>query len=167
MSAGDDEASGVPAGSACPASAGPSCRGPVRVHGTDSRAALTLMSAARDVDPRSSARVQVALTHRLTLVVAAPGWGKTTMLRTLANVAPAVEVARPPAGWTPFSLARQLVDQLVPSALADDLLPQRLAPDSADHHVEQRVGGRRLRRGGLGGRRGDAHHPRRRRRRGH
>ena len=74
-----------------------------------------LMSAARDVDPRSSARVHVALTHRLTLVVAAPGWGKTTLLRTLASAAPAVEVARPPAGWTPFSLARQLVDQLVPA----------------------------------------------------
>ena len=94
------------------------------------------MSAARDVDPRSSARVHVALTHRLTLVVAAPGWGKTTMLRTLASAAPAVEVARPPAGWTPLSLARQLVGELVPTAEADDLLPRRLAPDSVDHHAQ-------------------------------
>jgi DNA-binding SARP family transcriptional activator/ATP/maltotriose-dependent transcriptional regulator MalT len=91
------------------------------------------MSVAWDVDPRSSARVHVALTHRLTLVVAAPGWGKTTLLRTLASAAPAVEVARPPAGWTPFTLARQLVAQLVPAALVDDLLPTRLAPDSDDH----------------------------------
>ena len=94
------------------------------------------MSAARDGDPRSSARVHVALTHRLTLVVAAPGWGKTTMLRELASAAPAVQLARPPAGWTPFSLARQLVDQLVAADLADDLLPPRLAPDSADHHTQ-------------------------------
>ena len=129
--------------------------------------AVELMSAARDVDPRSSARVHVALTHRLTLVVAAPGWGKTTMLRTLASAAPAVEVARPPAGWTPFSLARQLVDQLVPSALADDLLPQRLAPDSADHHAQSSA----LAAAVCGAAAaavvdGHARHPRRRRRRG-
>lgn len=66
-------------------------------------------------------------------MVAAPGWGKTTLLRSLASAAPAVEVARPPAGWTPFLLARQLVAQLVPAALGDDVLPARLAPDSADH----------------------------------
>ena len=100
---------------------GPHCSGRSRGAYADG-----LMSAARDVDPRSSARVLVALSHRLTLVVAAPGWGKTTLLRTLASAAPAVEVARPPAGWTPFSLARQLVDQLVPAAQPDGLLPGRL-----------------------------------------
>jgi ATP/maltotriose-dependent transcriptional regulator MalT/DNA-binding SARP family transcriptional activator len=74
----------------------------------------------------------VALAHRLTLVVAAPGWGKSTLLRSLARTAPSVEVARPPIGWTPLTLARQLVTALVPTAPIDDVLPVRVAPDTVD-----------------------------------
>lgn len=74
----------------------------------------------------------MALAHRLTLVVAAPGWGKTTMLRSLAGAAPAVEAVRPPTGWTPLTLARQLVGALVPAAPLDELLPTQIARDHVD-----------------------------------
>jgi ATP/maltotriose-dependent transcriptional regulator MalT/DNA-binding SARP family transcriptional activator len=76
--------------------------------------------------------VDLVLAHRLTLVVAAPGWGKTTLLRALAGAAPAVEAVRPPAGWTPLTLARHLVGALVPAAPLDDLLPSRLERDNLD-----------------------------------
>ncbi len=93
------------------------------------------MSAARDVETRSDARIRLALAHRLTLVVAAPGWGKTRMLRHLAKGAPSIEVIRPPTGWTPFSLARQLLDGVAARApgLDTDLLPGHAAPDSPDN----------------------------------
>ncbi|MET0326435.1 MAG: tetratricopeptide repeat protein, partial [Ilumatobacteraceae bacterium] len=93
------------------------------------------MSVARDVDARSDARLRLVLAHRLTLVIAAPGWGKTTMVRHLVRSAPAIEVTRPPAGWTPFSLARQLLDGLAERAptVETDLLPARAAPDSPDN----------------------------------
>ena len=115
----------------------------------------------------AAARAQTALGHRLTLVVAAPGWGKTTLLRTLAAAAPAVEVARPPAGWTPFSLARQLVDGSCQSArrrrAAAGPAGARLGrPPRADRRPRRR----RLRRRRRRDRRRHARHPRRRRRRG-
>ena len=93
------------------------------------------MSDARDVDARSDARLRLVLARRLTLVVAAPGWGKTTVVRQLVRSAPSVEVTRPPAGWTPFSLARQLLDGLAVRAptIDADLLPARAAPDSRDN----------------------------------
>src|SRR5215216_6813708 len=94
-----------------------------------------LMSAVGAVDPRSTMRVQLALGHRLTLVVAAPGWGKTTLLRSLALAAPAVEAVRPPTGWTPFGLARELLTALVPADELDDQLPARIAPDTADQQA--------------------------------
>lgn len=49
------------------------------------------------------------LAHRLTLVVAGPGWGKSTFIRKVASATPSVEVTRPPSGWTSFSLARALL----------------------------------------------------------
>ena len=67
-------------------------------------------------------------------MVAAPGWGKTALLRAIAGAVPSIEVSRPPAGWTPFSLARQLVDELgrrTPDI--DDDLPAHAAPDSPDN----------------------------------
>ena len=67
-------------------------------------------------------------------MVAAPGWGKTALLRTIAGAVPSIEVSRPPAGWTPFSLARQLADalgRLAPDI--DDDLPAHAAPDSPDN----------------------------------
>ena len=70
------------------------------------------MTDVRSDDARTAARVTLVLEHRLTLVVAAPGWGKTALLRAIAAAVPSIEVSRPPAGWTPFSLARQLVDEL-------------------------------------------------------
>ncbi len=67
-------------------------------------------------------------------MVAAPGWGKTTYLRSLVGAAPAIEVARPPAGWTPFSVARQLLQRFESENAVDGVdLPTRAAPDSADN----------------------------------
>ena len=93
------------------------------------------MSDARDVDSRSAEREHLALNHRLTLVVAAPGWGKTTMLRRLGSAAPSVDVTRPPSGWTPFSLARHLLDALALEypVLARAVLPAHAALDSPDN----------------------------------
>ena len=92
------------------------------------------MADGRTVDVRTAARVQLVFDHRLTLVVAAPGWGKTAMLRAIAGAVPSIEVSRPPAGWTPFSLARQLADELASRTSAtDDDLPARPAPDSPDN----------------------------------
>ena len=53
---------------------------------------------------------QLAVRHRLTLVVAGAGWGKSASLRGLAATAPCIEVRQPPTGWTPFALAHALVD---------------------------------------------------------
>ncbi len=85
--------------------------------------------------PRPDSWADLALAHRLTLVVAAPGWGKSTLLRGLVAEAPSVEVTRPPSGWTPFSLARQLLDALVPKvpALSGHELPLAAAPDTPDN----------------------------------
>ena len=84
---------------------------------------------------RSAAQADLAMSHRLTLVVAAPGWGKSTLLRRLGEQAPSVEVSRPPSGWTPFAVARGMLDGLRSLGLepADDVLPPRPAPDSPDH----------------------------------
>ena len=48
--------------------------------------------------------------HRLTLVVAGAGWGKSAMFRGLTATSPSIEVRRPASGWTPFALAHALVD---------------------------------------------------------
>ena len=84
---------------------------------------------------RSAAQADLAMSHRLTLVVAAPGWGKSTLLRRLGEQAPSVEVSRPPSGWTPFAVARGMLDGLRSLGLepADDVLPPHPAPDSPDH----------------------------------
>jgi len=60
----------------------------------------------------SAAMVNLVLFHRLTLVVAAAGWGKSTLLRRMAEAVPSFEFSRPPAGWTPFSLAHALSDAI-------------------------------------------------------
>ena len=92
------------------------------------------MTDVRSDEARTAARVTLVLEHRLTLVVAAPGWGKTALLRAIAAAVPSIEVSRPPAGWTPFSLARQLVDELTGGlSSADDELPAHSALDSPDN----------------------------------
>jgi DNA-binding SARP family transcriptional activator/ATP/maltotriose-dependent transcriptional regulator MalT len=53
---------------------------------------------------------QLALRHRLTLVVAGAGWGKSAVLRAMAANAPSIQVRQPATGWTPFALAHALVD---------------------------------------------------------
>ena len=84
---------------------------------------------------RSAALADLAMSHRLTLVVAAPGWGKSTLLRRLGEHATSIEVSRPPSGWTPFAVARGMLDGLRSLGLepADDVLPPHPAPDSPDH----------------------------------
>ena len=87
-------------------------------------------------DPtRSAATVTLVLSHRLTLVVAAAGWGKSTLLRRLAAEPTGVIVTRPPVGWTPFSLARSLIDALGGSDNPDGAggaLPAYATADSQD-----------------------------------
>jgi ATP/maltotriose-dependent transcriptional regulator MalT/DNA-binding SARP family transcriptional activator len=88
-------------------------------------------------DPtRSAATVTLVLSHRLTLVVAAAGWGKSTLLRRLAAEPTGVIVTRPPVGWTPFSLARSLIDALGGSDNNPDgaggALPAYATADSQD-----------------------------------
>ena len=84
---------------------------------------------------RSAALADLAMSHRLTLVVAAPGWGKSTLLRRLGKQATSIEVSRPPSGWTPFAVARGMLDGLRSLGLepGDDVLPPHPAPDSPDH----------------------------------
>ncbi len=76
-----------------------------------------------------------ALSHRLTLVVAGPGWGKSTLLRRLAATGPSIELTRPSSGWTPFSLARGLVDGILEHASDAEAeeFPTHAAPDSPDN----------------------------------
>ena len=76
-----------------------------------------------------------ALSHRLTLVVAGPGWGKSTLLRRLAATGPSIELTRPSSGWTPFSLARGLVDGILEHASdpTAEEFPTHAAPDSPDN----------------------------------
>jgi ATP/maltotriose-dependent transcriptional regulator MalT len=57
-----------------------------------------------------SAFGQLAMRHRVMLVVAGAGWGKSTVLRGLTATEPSIEVRRPATGWTPFALAHALVD---------------------------------------------------------
>ena len=78
---------------------------------------------------------QLAMRHRLTLVVAGAGWGKSAMLRGLTATAPSIEVRRPVSGWTPFALAHALVDGIAEHthrAVTGDL-PAYPTPDSPDH----------------------------------
>jgi DNA-binding SARP family transcriptional activator/ATP/maltotriose-dependent transcriptional regulator MalT len=79
----------------------------------------------------------MAIRHRLTLVVAGAGWGKSAWLRGLAVTAPCIEVRQPPTGWTPFALAHALVDAVAEhttQAPAVDLpaYPTADSPDRRD-----------------------------------
>ncbi len=76
-----------------------------------------------------------ALSHRLTLVTAGPGWGKSSLLRRLATTGPSIEVTRPPSGWTPFSLARAVLDGVLAqvSEPPEEEFPAHSAPDSPDN----------------------------------
>src|SRR6266508_1301195 len=81
---------------------------------------------------RSAAMANLVLSHRLTLVVAAAGWGKSTLLRRLAENVPSIMLSRPPSGWTPFSLARELSEAIArrsPDQIAD-VLPAYPTADS-------------------------------------
>ena len=77
---------------------------------------------------------QVAMRHRLTLVVAGAGWGKSAMLRGLTATEPSIEVRRPVQGWTPFALAHALVDGIAEHTGRTSTinLPAHPAPDSPD-----------------------------------
>ena len=78
-------------------------------NGSDTEISLTdTMSHALAGPPPTFG--QLAMRHRLTLVVAGAGWGKSAMLRGLTATAPSIEVRRPASGWTPFALAHALVD---------------------------------------------------------
>ena len=80
-----------------------------RGNGSDTEICLTdTMSHVQAGPPPAFG--QLAMRHRLTLVVAGAGWGKSAMLRGLAATAPSIEVRRPASGWTPFALAHALVD---------------------------------------------------------
>ena len=75
---------------------------------------------------RPTAFERLAMRHRLTLVVAGAGWGKSAALRVLAAAgSPCIEVRRPAGGWTPFTLARALVDGIAAHSDADlgEVLP--------------------------------------------
>ena len=79
---------------------------------------------------------ELALRHRLTLVVAGAGWGKSAMLRGLTTAAPSIQVRRPSSGWSPFALAHGLVGAFVANAgtpLDEDPMPPYPVPDSPDH----------------------------------
>lgn len=78
-----------------------------------------------------AAPVELAMGHRVTLVVAAAGWGKSALLRALARAAPSVEVRRPADGWTPFGLARALIDGIAPH-VTDPIRPELPAYQTAD-----------------------------------
>ena len=80
---------------------------------------------------------ELAMRHRLTLVVAGAGWGKSAMLRGLTATFPSIEVRRPASGWTPFALAHALVDGIAEhtqQSLSDNLpaYPTAESPDSRD-----------------------------------
>ncbi len=108
-------------------------------------------------DPtRSAAMVKLVLTHRLTLVVAAAGWGKSTLLRRLADDASSFVFSRPPVGWTPFAFARNVIDAIGAATpeLVADALPAYSSADSQNHEDQVAAlaaaverGGRRCRHG--------------------
>src|SRR5688500_18499288 len=77
----------------------------------------------------------LAMRHRLTLVVAGAGWGKSAMLRGLTATCPSIEVRRPASGWTPFALARALVAGIAEHTQRPESgdLPAYPTPDSPDH----------------------------------
>lgn len=109
-----------------------------RLLGNRCRAGHTLV-VLMGVDRRGSpaAAVHIALSHRLTLVVAAAGWGKSTLLRGLVAAAPSIEVRRPASGWNSFSLARALIDGIAEQSstpIADTLpaYPTADTPDRGD-----------------------------------
>lgn len=53
--------------------------------------------------------VSVPLAHRLTLVLAGAGWGKSTLLRRWSAEVPSIVVAAPAAPWSPASIAAAIV----------------------------------------------------------
>jgi ATP/maltotriose-dependent transcriptional regulator MalT/DNA-binding SARP family transcriptional activator len=81
-----------------------------------------------------AAALQTALSHRLTLVVAAAGWGKSTLLRGLVAAAPSIEVRRSASGWNAFTLARAMVDGIAEKTdrTVADTLPAYPISDSPD-----------------------------------
>src|SRR5262245_45737962 len=83
---------------------------------------------------RPTAFEQLTLRHRLTLVVAGAGWGKSAALRVLAAATPCIEVRRPAGGWAPFTLARALVDGIAAHSGADlgEVLPAYPTADTPD-----------------------------------
>lgn len=75
--------------------------------------------------PRLEARLDAAARHRLTLLVAAAGYGKTTLLRSWSERVPAVWHTVAEADRAPGALARHVVDALrlrVPNLSADLLV---------------------------------------------
>jgi ATP/maltotriose-dependent transcriptional regulator MalT/DNA-binding SARP family transcriptional activator len=84
---------------------------------------------------RPTAFERLAMRHRLTLVVAGAGWGKSAALRVLAAAgSPCIEVRQPAGGWTPFTLARALVDGIAAHSDADlgEVLPAYPTADTPD-----------------------------------
>ena len=75
--------------------------------------------------PRLEARLDAAATHRLTLIVAAAGYGKTTLLRSWSERVYVVWHTVAEADRAPGALARHVVDALqlrVPDLSADLLV---------------------------------------------
>src|SRR4249920_1773181 len=75
--------------------------------------------------PRLEARLDAAATHRLTLIVAAAGYGKTTLLRSWSERVHVVWHTVAEADRAPGALARHVVDALqlrVPDLSADLLV---------------------------------------------
>ncbi len=75
--------------------------------------------------PRLEARLDATTEHRLTLVIAAAGYGKTMLLRSWAQRAPVVWHTVSDADRAPGALARRVVDALqlrVPNLSADLLV---------------------------------------------
>lgn len=88
----------------------------------------------------SAAKVGLVLGHRLTLVVAAAGWGKSTLLRGLANAVPSIEMGRSVAGWTPMSLGQALSSAMARNAVGptSDALPAYAVTQS--HWYNDQIG---------------------------
>ncbi|MBA3289655.1 MAG: tetratricopeptide repeat protein, partial [Acidimicrobiia bacterium] len=90
------------------------------------------MSPEQLVDTGTDALLAAARNHRLTLIVADAGWGKSTFLRRLVVATDAIELSLERTGRTPFGLARALLDglaQRVPGVSGHEL-PRHAAPDS-------------------------------------
>ena len=99
-------------------------------------AGLTSTVPLMGPDPtRSAAMVNLVLSHRLTLVVAAAGWGKSTLLRRLADDVSSFVFTRPPAGWTPSRSPATSSTRSAPPTpeLVAGALPAYSSADSQNH----------------------------------